>query len=1339
MANIYSVKDGGDYHWDDPNAWVGGVVPGPIDTAYIQHTFTQINSGSGIHHWEGTVDSIRVDNTADFPDSGSFYTWLNPSAHKIKIDYQSKDSTYFYTCSIDQSYQAWEAGDSGPNIGIISNDAAVSTKSTTIYISGSADIHAQEIVVEDQAEFVIKDQATLRLDCSTRDARILLRDGVLKMLDETTYIITGSVERGSTGVIYQQNYQYAQVLISGSSDLRTRTTVNGDTVVDAGSIPVNSTIGFEAGDIISVYDEDNTSIQATLNGNNIYEPYDYDTSGSVYPYVKRYVTRDQNETVEVVGKDSTNLYVKRFFGKEGKVIASSNTFTKDKFQRLHGKSKSRFTGTRTAITVRSGHNSFKVGDKLVVGSNIYTVLEAADKLIPYKSIDFSQGAGLEDFYVDEYIGSGSGDSYLANSHMASGSALYVDPNQIGVGDYRKSFFLKNMKLRDVKVTLSGSLVDENGTYESSRMVGISIGDTPYIRDRSLYFYARYGYSRARFAGCYQANFHYGSEVNNYQYFDTRNSTNLDITPSTTHPFTTTIDALRENTSYYYNGEHTGDSLGIKPSGAVAIHLRSAGARIHSLNIEEYVQELVLDTSNSISIGSTVHEGGTLVPHSVSQSIVKTASKIVSLRGYRDLAAEYEFGVENPEIIPTFWSNGGNRTQYQRSDTTTDRARYSQLFYSTSYRAYVRLNSSGNSYLDFNLGAEVTFDAIGFAQYYAYTGAYPKGIGFEVSNDGTNWTVVRAQADDTRLGVSSATNRIYTFNEVTARFLRIRVNGASNTGNNYINKVAIYHFNGRGSSIELNNTSDINVGDQIRFMTTSGNANQEYDYARTNNWRSALQAGTYTEDDIPGGPTSIYTITAKSGNVITLDKLVETEYLTPDMLVIKVNRSLTVKGHNYLPAGMYYSDSSSALSKVEIFNASALMLGNRSLEQMYFYRNPFGPRMAVNNCSFYYIEVDNIYNRGGMEWKNNVIGNSTVGDLVSTGNMSDSVIHGNFIEGFSSIRLYTHQGQNVYRTGNFYMSYRYGYMSNSYTDIPSATKTVIRGNYFRFNDYMNVDWGLVHGRNSLNIEMYANVMHQEAGYFRPYIASMEPWTNGSRVEWPELYPPVKRNGYIYRNSINSIVYTTVGTDRLELLPVYGVPHYSNRNMLIDDSRRAIIKKKNVNEYDVYAIHLNRTGGTVLGSSFLVRSAQQVKLVAKLTYKVPPTQIDYPYGSALGRSFNLMLIGPDNKVITVERLPYHTDYTKHTFEYTFDAEPGQYVFKMEKRHGAYGFHIMTYNDASFTILGENPDTLYVGTNNFSDHLILGDRDKFLGSHYNYKGIEPLQKTGQRTTVKFRKIKF
>ena len=1337
MANIYSVKDGNDYHWDDPNAWQGGVVPGPTDTAYIQHEFTQINSGSGIHHWTGNVDSIRVDSTAAFPDSGSFYTWIDPAAHKIKIDYQSKDSIYFYTCSIDQSYQNWEAGDTGSDIGIIRNDTPVFTKSTTIYISGSADIHAQEIVVEDQAEFIVKDQATLRLDCSTRDARIIVRDGGIKLLDETTYIITGSTERSSTGVIYQQNYNYAQVRISGSSDLRTRTTVSGNSTVGTHTVPVSSTTGFEIGDVISIYDENDTEIHATLNGNNTYDPYDYEYTGSIFPYVSRKAIRKQNETVEVLSKDANNLYVKRYFGKQGEVLASSNTFTKDKFQRLHGKSKSKFTGTKTAITVRSLENDFKVGDRLAIGNNIYTVLEAAHKLVPYKNIDFSQGANLDDFYMDEYVGSGSAESYKVTSNLITGSYLAQDPAVVGSSDYYKSIYLKGMKLRDVKVTVSGSTIDDDGNYHGNRMVGMSINEDPYSRDRALAFYSRYSYSRALHNGIYGYTAYMGWNAVSENY-DTRNFTEISTTPANTHSFTVTIDALREDAKYYYNDHLLSETIGQRFAGTVALHLRRAGAQIHSLKIEEYVQELVLDTSDSISVGDIVHEAGTLTQHSTGQDIVKLASKITDLRGYTDIAAAYTWGDANPTTVPIFWSNMGDKLRYRTSNSGDARGRMDMLFKHTPYLYYFRTSSSGNQYFDINFEAEVTFDAIGLASYYAYTGAYPKGIGFEVSNDGTNWTEIRAQADDTRLGVSWNSNRIYSFNQVTAKFLRVRVNGNSNTGNNYISRLAIYNFNGRGSTVELNNTSDINVGDEVMFISPYNRNATNYDYPRTNNWRTALRAGTYTEDDIPGGPTMIYTVTAKSGNVITLDKMVETDYLTPDMHVYKMNRSLTVKGTDYLPAGPYYSDNSSALSKVEIFNINALMLGDRSLEQIYFYRQAFGPRYAVNNCAFYYIEVDYIYQRPSMEWKNNVIANSSSTSLTGNSSFNDNIVHGNLVSSQSGTRLRA-QGDLSSYTGNFYDSYRYAYMQSTYKDIPTPGKLEAIGNFWTFADYMNVDWGTYYGSNSFNIEMYANKTSGGGGYYRPYPAAMKPWTTGNRVEWPDYINTFATHTGLMRTNINIPVYRSTGTDKLELLPVYNSPQTSHRPYLVDDGRRMIIKSLGSNEYDIYTIHLNRVSGIVMGAAFISSTAQNLKIVATLDYKTPQSKDDYNYGSTPGRDFRYVLIGPSGRVITGHALPYQTKYGKQTFEYSFEAEPGQYMLHLIKRHGMYGVKIMTYRDASFTVLGSSPESITVGTNNFTDHMLLSDPTKLTAGSTSRMGKSALQKTDQRTTVKFRKIKF
>ena len=150
MANIYCVKDGGSYHWNDPNAWTGGVVPtGSGDTAYIQHEFTQINSGSGYHYWEGVRDKIVVDSGTNFAStSGSFFTWVSPSMFRVQITYDSKDGNSLLNCRISSSYSTWTDEKSGSfDVGFIRNDTPVFTQPTTIYLSGSSTWHISRIFV----------------------------------------------------------------------------------------------------------------------------------------------------------------------------------------------------------------------------------------------------------------------------------------------------------------------------------------------------------------------------------------------------------------------------------------------------------------------------------------------------------------------------------------------------------------------------------------------------------------------------------------------------------------------------------------------------------------------------------------------------------------------------------------------------------------------------------------------------------------------------------------------------------------------------------------------------------------------------------------------------------------------------------------------------------------------------------------------------------------------------------------------------------------------------------------------------------------------------------------
>ena len=127
----------------DPATWVGGVVPGPGDTAVLPHTVclskyrnqgsTNTTSGYYIHPivgpWSGSQITkggvtkdvhIQVFNESDLDistdpnNSGSIYARLYSAAVSnnslVKIDYKHRgegSTAYFYSCSIDQSFRPW--------------------------------------------------------------------------------------------------------------------------------------------------------------------------------------------------------------------------------------------------------------------------------------------------------------------------------------------------------------------------------------------------------------------------------------------------------------------------------------------------------------------------------------------------------------------------------------------------------------------------------------------------------------------------------------------------------------------------------------------------------------------------------------------------------------------------------------------------------------------------------------------------------------------------------------------------------------------------------------------------------------------------------------------------------------------------------------------------------------------------------------------------------------------------------------------------------------------------------------------------------------------------------
>ncbi len=946
MATITTVSDGGKYHWNDPNAWSGGVVPtGSGDIAQIRHAFTQINSGSGYSYWEGVRSKIVVDNASAFADtSGSFFTWISPSMKRVQITYDSKSGNDLQFCKISQSYQAWEGGrigitDSGSNVGYIPNDAHVFTEPTTIYLSGSSTWHISRIIVQDQAEFIIKDNAHLRLDSTSNDSYVELQDGAFKMLDNTTASLAGTTERNSC-LVHHSAYNYASVLISGSSDLRTRTSISTGTPKNVGTINVTDSSDFEEGDYISVYTEESREVVMTKDGQFNYhsEYYRYHSSGSMFPAGGRKIKKkngkllDENETLKVAGKESGKLYVYQMFAKEGTVYAT-NSFNREKFLRERGIINN-FTGNKTEIRVRSNHNTFKEGETIVTSTGkAYKILKVDDILVPYKTVDFANGDNLHDhFTVNNFVGSGSGTQYKTNSDLdiVSGSfGLTISGSSYGSSNFRKTFLLKNTKLRDYRITLSGSIIRPyDGNVDTNRRVSIISGVDPYYaptRDRDVYGSAshdRYTFTAMNGDILRVGNYPWGY---NQVDMDTINNSSLisGITSSRNGPFTLVQDCLREQENHFVNGVFTNNLIKGRQEGAVGFKLRHENAIIKSFKVQEYTQRLLLDTSDVIPVGTEIHEGATLTAHTAGQKVVKIASTIKDLRGYKNIFTQYYFApqvsgsslvsypnmTDETSITPQIFDNNGDKTLYLTSDTGDRRNAHHYMFNRNNRDdQYYQINStSDGAFFTLNLGADVTFDAISVMMANDNgSGRTVDNIGLSISNDGHTFTEVRSPAPDSRISYVQPSNRILHLSEaVTTKFIRLSLSGTSNSSNNYISHFGVHHFNGRGNSIELNNASDINVGDFIHFSNPQSETNSDYRSFRNTSYRSRAQAGTDTETNCIGGVNNYYTVTAKSGNIITVNKDIAT-LLWEDTLVTKINRSITIKSESHIPFGLHYA-------------------------------------------------------------------------------------------------------------------------------------------------------------------------------------------------------------------------------------------------------------------------------------------------------------------------------------------------------------------------------------------------------------------------------------------------
>ena len=1399
MATINSVTNGGQFHFNDPTAWSGGSVPGKGDSAVIAHTFTLINSGSGYHYWSGVKRRIVVDSTTGFAStSGSFYTYTYPGTHKIQVMYDSLDSNEFFYCRISSSYAngkgespTWEAGYSGSFVGILRNDTPVFTEPTTIYVSSSAEWHVDHIRVHDQGRLIIKDNAHLALDSSTRDSYIGAEDGDIQIIGNVTCSLTGSTERNS-GLIQHDDIQWSNVLVSGSSDLRARTEVKTAAAAGAGKILVNDESGFGVGDFISIYHEskDNYKLQISPDANNTVEYYSYGsnpsshhqsnhpigtlhTQSNVYPNNAHIQTKDNNEVMQVVKTATDTLYVKKMYAREGKVVAT-NSLSRQAYLRTRGFAKS-FSGNRVILEINSGHNTFREGDTIVTDTGVVaTILKIKDKLRTYKDIDFAtDNDPLQHFIIDPFIGSGSNIDYRATSHLITGSyGLSIGVGNDSYGDafgtstsrYRR-IFLKDTKMRDVKVTISGSQFGgpEDSAYSDTRMVGVQIQQCPYLRSRVMPFYGMPDDSPGPYIGIYSDDVWWGKESGDYLQFDTDGAPWSD-TPQRTKPSTMIIDSLRTDTSYHWNGHKVGCTVHNGHSGGITLNLRGYDSTIRSMKVEEYVQEVLLDTTAAIPVGTTIYETGTEVAHTTEQKVVKLAYSIKDIRGYENLLAvyanHYTYNDSNALAsgsIPTFFSNEGDKIYHQTSTTTDARSRIGAMFYHDNDDDLVfRTKNSGDREFVLNLGEPTTFDALTingryFNSYRSRT-ATLNGFGIEVSNDGVSYSVVREQANDTRKPRGQAGTRMFTFTEVTARFLKIKLNGGSASANNYISHLGLYHFNGRGSTIELNDASHLEVGNTISIMQSSPGIGEEYAYANYGEWRTAAKAGTESDANYVGGFDHNYKITAINGNVITLNKNIESQTVRPDDIVVKLDRSIMVKSDNYIPFGPYYANNNDSNFRFEYYNAAFMNMGNGSRERMYLYSHSQTGNCELSNCVFNYMEQASMYsNDGGKVDLNNVYNNMNTWYQRGSRKYSTTITHGNLINVYYIIpRVMIGLGMTF--TGNLCFSTRYILLHyHSGPEQPSNNGTnIFRNNYFRFNDYYEKDATDV-GALAYNSQDYAyfdNVINlgQGQGYMRDIGMHQDVMKSKHRNESANIWPP------IYLSPIRTNNHTNFNTKRqstgndgqytANLIPGDCMETGYEPTLRIGAGRSTYRRKPGTKEeFQFIAEHHNRNAQPVFACKFHVFETQPVRVNTSFDYYMDKG-IVYNDRSADEHFMRIMVVDPDGRTIgPAETIsPSEFPYTTHTFEkFIPAAKPGPYLVVINQFSYLYAGVMMYYKNTSCQIKGGKPSAIQVLMNGFYNHQLMMDKSKIDPGGGLTIGTEAFIDNPTRTTVKFRSIRF
>ena len=1040
-------------------------------------------------------ERIIVDSTSNFPnESGSFYIHSNTTGDiEVKINYTGSDPNEFFSCSIDPEYTdriKYQNSGSWPHDILFraGDNSGVWRGYNEYELTGSGVWHVGQVQMNTRVKFTIKDDAHLKLDGSSVIYPNINFDlssvGKLYILDQANIEVTGSTSRARAG-IWMLDRDNCTVIISGSenfsSSYLSSAASAGDTLVR-----VDNPTSFGPKDYISITEPWDITQRASISSsgdiNLWYQGEDYNyKEHSWHGYQLNgwyYDGKMEDELARVHSVSGSHLLISKLHAKEGAIHEDLGLYDYNTFVETFGETPPVFTGNKRVVLVSSFHKDFKPNTTLIVSESICNILYSSKYLSQSQFIDFTTGTTRpeEVFAWDSKMNTGSGltvgtintdredywlDQIWTTSSYNGLNCFRIHHEQCVNPSSPRTYMnlmVSGTFLQEYEVTVSGSTLRDNGNGDG--FLGVGVGGHPTFRNtitradtRTSTYYSLGWIPWLTLDGKYslyhnQAPGDYNKvQIDNNDYWEENDfiiqdwtlKDDLSLNPSASFELKITQkDGLYRT---YFNNFQTSEFIrNLAPSPLwVGLHRFSS---LYNINIKEWKELLILDTEDEFTQGDPIIEGGLIYTHDSTHKISNLGNAIKDARGYRNILWEWNYTKGKTSLLP-----------YQHNVVASNQADYTpglqyinspgqymwgaQLAFQAAPRPWsFSMGHLGAGYfITYDLNQSITFDTFAIQYVLEYRDDEVNNriynIRLDVSDDGENWTTVKAAANDDRYFPGIQTLRRFALDSgpTTARFVRYYSEGSVRSTENDHLFFGLYNTNGQGNTIELYDASNFKVGDKILFWSKQLNSElrKEDQPDAFIDWPliTGVSTGITTNEDVAGGLVLYHEITAIDGNIITLDRQVEYYHLNKNTVVLKLNLgNINFIGNHINRNNLYANRSDGGPLNMSIKNANWTHLAEASA--FYMINNYWGHPLIIENCFFNTQTGDQTAIYAGSLWKNNYSLNSG----------ADNIMRGYY--------TFTPQTQYCFNYHSYNRQTFYEYLEGGTTDKVCYNFNVTRG-------------------------------------------------------------------------------------------------------------------------------------------------------------------------------------------------------------------------------------------------------------------------------------------------------